>query len=150
MHRRLFPLLLIAPLLVCCSKSEPKILNPYIVLPPPGMQMAAAYFELSNPGKDTVKIGRIQSPGFDSIEIHQSVIEKGLSRMRPVSALELTPGQSVRFEPGGMHLMLIGYRKEPTEYLNFPISIELVKADGSSLWLEQKFEIRSPAASDLQ
>ncbi len=104
--------------------------------------MAAAYFELINPGKESLRLGRIQSPGFKSIEIHRSVIEKGISRMRRIPTLELQPGQRVQFEPGGMHLMLSGYRKDPTEYLTFPICFELLKADGSSVWLERQFEIR--------
>ena len=34
--------------------------------------------------------------------------EKGIMRMRPQEFVDIAPGQSLSFEPGGHHLMLIG------------------------------------------
>jgi periplasmic copper chaperone A len=81
-----------------------------IVLPPPGAPMAAGYFELHNPGTSALVLESLESPGFDAVEMHETVTEKGFSRMRPLANATVAPGETLRFEPGGMHLMLMGTR----------------------------------------
>ena len=81
-----------------------------IVLPPPGVPMAAGYFELHNPGKSTLVLESLESSAFESVEMHETVEENGVSRMRPLANATIAAGETLRFEPGGMHLMLMGSR----------------------------------------
>jgi periplasmic copper chaperone A len=79
-----------------------------IVMPPPGAPMAAGYFELHNPGTTTLVLEALESTAFASVEMHETVEENGVSRMRPLRNATVAPGETLRFEPGGMHLMLMG------------------------------------------
>ncbi len=74
---------------------------------PPGVAMTAGYARFDNTSRQTVEIVGMQSDAFARIEIHQTVVEDSISRMRPVTGLALPDGQSVQLEPGGLHLMLM-------------------------------------------
>ena len=52
------------------------------------------------------------SPLVSRIEVHEMSMAGGIMRMRPLpQGLLLAPGATVRLEPGGYHLMLIGPRR---------------------------------------
>lgn len=131
-------------LLAACSReTAPHISDARIVLPPPGMQMAAAYMELHNGSHQHLAIGNISCPAFSMVEVHETRIVDGMSRMREVENLSIPPGGSVKLVPGGMHLMLMGYRKDPSQFKNLPITIDLIAEDGT----ESIVEIRAPVLS---
>lgn len=76
---------------------------------PPGVKVAVGYLTLKNTGKVKRELLRISSPAAKDITLHQSSVDAtGVSRMWPVGKLELAPGESLRFEPNGRHLMLEG------------------------------------------
>jgi copper(I)-binding protein len=75
--------------------------------PRPGTPVSAAYLELSNPGTAPQTITAVTSPQYARVEIHETVIEDGVARMRKLPELVIAPHESVRFEPGGKHLMLM-------------------------------------------
>ena len=52
----------------------------------------------------------VQSPAFDSIELHTTIMEEGVAKMREEKAVQVPPKGSVAFEPGGRHLMMFGAR----------------------------------------
>ena len=47
------------------------------------------------------------SPSFASVELHETKLVDGVSRMRPVPELRLVPNGSAQLKPGGLHLMLM-------------------------------------------
>ena len=75
--------------------------------PKPGMRMSAGYITLSNNTSEAITITRITSPEFESVEMHESILEDGISRMYPLEDVTIAAGQMVEFEPGGKHLMLM-------------------------------------------
>lgn len=74
--------------------------------PPPGVS-AAAYLTARNPGPDVVRIVGAESPRAARVEMHRTVVEEGVARMRPVEAVEVPAGGEVRLAPRGLHLMLL-------------------------------------------
>lgn len=69
---------------------------------------AVGYLVLTNKGEEDAKLLKIVSPVCDRIMIHRSTIdENGVARMWPVAKLQIAPGESVRFEPNGMHVMFM-------------------------------------------
>lgn len=76
--------------------------------PRPGTSMSAGYMSLTNPGDSDLEITRVQSPQFDAVEVHRTVLEDGVARMRAEPAIVVAAGATVRLEPGGLHLMLLG------------------------------------------
>ena len=96
-------------LAACAPESAPPLVasNVEVTPPRPGVPMRAAYLRLRNNSDEKLSISRISSPAFARVELHESVVENGVARMRPVDALTLEPGSEIRLEPGGLHLMLM-------------------------------------------
>ncbi len=42
----------------------------------------------------------------DTVEIHQSIMNMGIMRMRPTSSIVIAPDSTFLFKPGGHHLMV--------------------------------------------
>lgn len=74
---------------------------------PPGAMMTAAYAKLRNAGTRLLSIDGAFGADFAGAELHHSVVENGISRMRHGEPLQLEPGASGALEPGGWHLMLM-------------------------------------------
>ncbi|NIV18300.1 MAG: copper chaperone PCu(A)C [Woeseiaceae bacterium] len=77
-----------------------------IARPTPESKMAAGYLALRNNSQDSITITDVTSPNYASVEMHETIIEDGVSRMRPVDAITIPPGRVFYFKPGGKHLML--------------------------------------------
>lgn len=73
----------------------------------PGTDMRAAYLALRNNTNAAVTIDQVTSPDFESVQMHESLIQDGIASMRALRILTIEAGQTVRFERGGMHLMLL-------------------------------------------
>jgi hypothetical protein len=95
-------------IVLACSSEQPPLLaeDLKIVRPVPGMSMGAGYLTLENNSEKPISITRVHSPELVSVEMHESVLEDGISRMYKLQEVVILPGQSVSFEPGGKHLML--------------------------------------------
>lgn len=69
--------------------------------------MSAGYMALSNNSDEVIRISSITSPQYGSIEMHETTIEDDVARMRTVEELVIGPGETVRLERGGKHLMMM-------------------------------------------
>jgi hypothetical protein len=91
----------------CSIENAPLVATDIVVTRPlPGVRMGAGYLSLSNATSQRILITKVMSPNFESVEMHESVLEDGISRMYKLGEVAILPGQTVHFEPGGMHLML--------------------------------------------
>lgn len=93
----------------CSTQTGPPLVATDVVVtrPMPGMGMSAAYMSLTNNTDRTVSISRVSSAQFESVELHESTVEDGVARMRPLSKLEIAGGATVTLRRGGKHLMLM-------------------------------------------
>jgi copper(I)-binding protein len=55
--------------------------------------------------------------------MHASTEAGGVSRMRPLTTVALTPGEPYVFAPGGAHFMLIGLRSPLSPDSGFPMTL---------------------------
>jgi periplasmic copper chaperone A len=92
---------------------------------------AAGYFELHNGTGKTVSLVSAASPGCGMLMLHQSQDSGGMSRMVDVQRVDVAPGTTVKFAPGGYHLMCM----DPTPLLKpgARVAVTLQFADGSKL-----------------
>jgi periplasmic copper chaperone A len=74
----------------------------------PGSDVAAVYLTLRNPSTKPIVILGVESSVASHAMIHETKTEGGQSRMRPHEQLVVAPGQTVKLEPGGLHVMLHG------------------------------------------
>ncbi len=81
--------------------------NVVVTRPMPGMKMSAGYLSLTNNTDAPMRITRVTSPQFGSVELHESTIEDGVARMRAIPELVVPPHGTTTLERGGKHLMLM-------------------------------------------
>jgi len=74
---------------------------------PPNAKLLGAYFTISNLGKQAKTLTSISSSAFEKVEMHKTVKKGDMSNMVEQKELLLKAGESVKFSPGGYHLMLI-------------------------------------------
>ena len=86
--------------------------DPWIRAAPPVVKVLAAYMTIENHSEKTISVIGAESPLFERIEIHNTIIEEGLARMLRQDRIDLAPHGSIAFSPGGYHFMLLG-RKQP-------------------------------------
>lgn len=95
---------------------------------PPGQPNTAAYLTVTNPGAATVTIVGASSAISNSAEIHTTREVDGLQRMERLTQLQVPPGGSVSFAPGGTHLMLLGLQRMPAPGEEVKLCLELAPA----------------------
>jgi len=74
---------------------------------PPGASMMAGYMEVRNGTSRAQALVAASSTGFARVMMHRTVVRNGVAHMEHLSQVELAPNASVRFAPGGNHLMLM-------------------------------------------
>lgn len=74
----------------------------------PGEVISGAYLTLENRGDEADALVSLGSPRVAAVELHETQMDGGMMRMRPLVALTLEPGERHALTPGGEHLMLIG------------------------------------------
>lgn len=121
----------------------PKVRDGWIRLTPGGMPMHAGFGRIDNPCAMPLTIVSARSPGYGSVELHESRIVDGVSRMRAVPRLRIAPDGAAVFKPGGLHLMLM----EPAAPLKpgSRIVVEFEASDGRTV--RGEFVARPPNAN---
>jgi copper(I)-binding protein len=102
--------LLAACLLGACDAKQdaPLVATDVIVYQSvPGSMMRAGYLTLTNNTDTTITIDQVTSPEFGSVEMHETILEDGIAKMRAIPSLSISAGESAHFERGGKHLMLM-------------------------------------------
>ena len=90
---------------------------------PPVAPNGAAYFRVENGGRETVRIVSVSTPIADRAELHAHETDGGVMKMRHVHSVEVPAGGSVSFEPGGLHVMLIGLKQPLVGGESFPLTL---------------------------
>lgn len=88
----------------------------------------AAYLRIENNGNEAVRIVSVSSSIAERAELHAHEMEGGIMKMRRVHSVEVPARGAVSFEPGGLHVMLIGLKKALVGGESFPLTLELDKA----------------------
>ena len=99
------------------------ITDPWSRPTPPIASVGAVYFSITNAGRKADRLLAIGSPIARQAEIHESRVVNGTVEMRPVESIECPPGATVRIEPGGLHVMLLGLTHPLAAGTTFPLSL---------------------------
>ena len=76
---------------------------------PGGAKVAGGYLIIENRGQMTDRLLSGSTEAAKKVEIHEMAVIDGVMTMRPVQeGLAIGAGQTVKFVPGGLHLMLVG------------------------------------------
>jgi copper(I)-binding protein len=89
---------------------------------------APVFMSIDNHGTAPDQLLGAESPIAERVELHRHDTENGATRMRPVDAVDLPPGQSVKLKASGVHLMLVGLRQALVEYGSFRMTLIFANA----------------------
>jgi copper(I)-binding protein len=103
-----------------------RISNVWSRATPPGTTVGVVYGELSAEQAD--ELTSIESAVAERVEVHVSSNEGGTMKMRPLTSVALPAKQRVRFQPGGMHVMLIGLRRPLMAGATLPLTFKFRSA----------------------
>jgi copper(I)-binding protein len=79
---------------------------------PKGAPVGGGYMTITNKGTLPDRLVGGTSSASSRFEIHEMSMDNGVMKMRPVSGgVEIKPGQTVKFDPAGYHLMFVGLKK---------------------------------------
>jgi copper(I)-binding protein len=106
---RLVAVLVCLFLAACGGEARPPLVATDIVItqPMPGRQMSAGYISLTNNTNTAISITHVVSPDFEAVEMHESLLEGGVAKMRRIDELTIPANSTVSLERGGKHLMLM-------------------------------------------
>ena len=125
-----------------CGESGPamSVSGVQVIAPAPGRKTSVAYFTIHNRGSNAVVLHGVTSPQFGRVEMHETVLELGIARMRPLNSLKVDARSSVELAAGGKHLML----SEPVKVLlpDNPVSLHLQFASGVALIVQTPIKTR--------
>jgi copper(I)-binding protein len=83
-----------------------KISQPWSRATPKGATAGAGYMTITNNGNAPDKVTCVSDDASAQCQIHSMTMDGGVMKMRPVEGgLEIKPGESVRLQPGGYHVM---------------------------------------------
>lgn len=125
------------------AEGKLSVYDAWVRAAPPDSRVMAGYATLKNTGDAPIKILTVQSDAFRGSSIHETVVERGISRMRELPRLDLDPGATIEMKPGGRHLML----SEPRHPIVVGDKIDMVflLADGTRV--ETYFDVVAPDTS---
>jgi len=107
--------------------------HPMVPLAPPGSMAHAAFFTITNTGDTSRSLIGVTAPGYHMAHIHQSEEINGVATMQAMHQVDIAPGQSVTFEHGGLHIMLMHPAAPLAEGAEVPL--ELKFANGETLFV---------------
>jgi copper(I)-binding protein len=105
----------------------------------PGGSMLAGYARIENACASTASIVGASSPAFADTSIHETTLQGGMSRMRPVPRLQVPAHGDVALRPGGVHLMLM----QPAAALKAGDTVEIDFALEDGRTLRGRFTLRA-------
>jgi copper(I)-binding protein len=94
--------------------------HPWSRATPKGASIAGGYLVIENRGTTPDRLVGGSSEIAGRFEIHEMKMSGGMMMMRPLEGgIEIAPGQSIKFEPGGYHLMFLDLKAPPVEGKSF-------------------------------
>lgn len=110
MQKILTTTLIILLLTVACNQNSSEsfsIENAWIREAPPNASMMAGYASIKNNTDKEQILSLAKSDAFKMVEIHKTIVEDGVAKMRRQDNLAIAAGSTLELKPGSYHLMLM-------------------------------------------
>jgi copper(I)-binding protein len=88
----------------------------------------AAFLTIRNTGTLPDRLLAARGAVARTIELHTHIREGEVMRMRPVADIPVPPGETVRLQPGGLHIMLIGLAEPLRQGSRVPLTLVFERA----------------------
>ncbi len=87
----------------------------------------AVYLTITDTGTQDTLTGA-STPVATKADLHETINDHGVMKMRPVASLTIEPGKPVTLAPGGYHIMLMGLKQALKQGDSFPVTLSFAKA----------------------
>lgn len=93
----------------------------------PGQTVAGVYFDIES--ENNARLVGVETGVTDVAELHYMKMEDGVMRMRSLPKVDLPVRETVKFAPGGLHVMLFELKRPLEAGSEFGLTL-LVEDDG--------------------
>jgi len=111
--------------------------HPWTRATPPGAKVGAGFVTLKSAGAADRVLGA-SSPVAGRVEMHVTLREGEVMRMREVQSINVPAGGTFELKPGGAHLMLMDLKRPLKKGEKVPLTLKLER--GGELKLELSVE----------
>ncbi|OIQ94618.1 hypothetical protein GALL_233740 [mine drainage metagenome] len=125
-----------APAIAADSAPTVQVTDAWIRWLPAGLP-AVGYATLANSGDKAMVLTSASSPDYGNTTLHLTIDKGGVSKMVHPDKITIPPHETVRFAPGGYHIMLMQPKKDVKPGDRVPIALGF--ADGRTIRVE--FEV---------
>lgn len=94
------------------SSAPVGVTGSYAYLPVKGTNATAAYGVIENATKKELTLSVVSADGFKAVELHETVSEKGMMKMKKKDSFKLKAGEKLELKPGGNHIMLFDAQRD--------------------------------------
>lgn len=109
------------------------ISQPWSRASPGGAQVGSGYFRVENKGKTADRLVGGSSGISAALEFHEMKMQGDVMIMRPLASVDIAPGQSITFKPGGFHIMFTGLKQPLKQGESFRATLVFEKAGSVTL-----------------
>ena len=95
---------------------------------PAGAKTAALYMTVINKAAAADRLLSASTSIAGKAELHTTINDNGVMRMRPVASLEVQQGTPTVLKPGGYHVMLMDLKGPLVAGQHFPVGLTFEKA----------------------
>lgn len=103
--------------------------NGRLMLPPVAGNPGAVYFDVVNSGTDDTMIRAVSVAGAGSAELHEVAEANGQQSMNSIFQIGVPAGETLKFEPGGLHVMAIDLADTVTAGSEAEVTLTFVGGD---------------------
>ena len=87
-----------------------EIINPWSRATPKGAKTAVGYMTIKNNGTTSERLLGGSTDAANAFQLHSMVMENGVAKMRELPSVEIKPGETIVFTPGGSHTMFVNLK----------------------------------------
>ena len=92
-----------------------EIMGPWSRATPKGASTAIGYMTIKNNGTTPDRLIGGSVDFASDFQLHSMTMEDSVSKMRELKFVEIEPGQTIEFKPGGSHVMFVGVKHPLSE-----------------------------------
>ena len=129
MFRLILAVLMFASPMAIAQVSNVQVTAPWARAAPQG-RVGAVYLDLMG-GPD--RLVSVASDIAGKVELHETILEDGVARMRPSAGVLISPGARTRLTPGGLHVMLFDLKRPLKEGESFQLTLTFERARAVAL-----------------
>ena len=106
---------------------------------------SAVYLRIQNQGGEPDQLIGATSDASVTTEVHRTLVEDGVMRMRPAGPVEVPAGGAVMLQPGGLHIMLIDLKQDLVAGERLAVTLHFARAGD----LLVDAEVRAPMPAPM-